>query len=145
MSFIFSAINRGHCSIYSRVLQIWKPLILEFRKIRKPGDLSQFPVKHHILLCVAERSSHRRCSVIKGVLSNFANFAGKHLAQVFSFEACKISKNTFSSRTPPVAASELLRQTALFQNLLTALLSRTFTPYSYVFCLRENCLNNIEI
>ena len=85
MSFIFSAINRGHCSIYSRVLQIWKPLILEFRKICNPGDLSQFPVKHHILLCVVERSSHQRCSVMKGVLSNFANFTGKHLAQLAKF------------------------------------------------------------
>ena len=61
----------------------------------------------------------------KGVLRNFAKFAVKHLcqslffnkvpawnfikketlAQVFSCEFCKISKNTFSYRTPPVAAS----------------------------------------
>ena len=27
------------------------------------------------------------------------------LAQVFSYEFCEISKNTFSHRTPPVAAS----------------------------------------
>ena len=31
------------------------------------------------------------------------------LVQVFSFEFCEISKNIFSSRTPPVAASELLK------------------------------------
>ena len=30
----------------------------------------------------------------------------KTLVQVFSCEFCKISKNTFSYRTPPVAASE---------------------------------------
>ena len=62
----------------------------------------------------------------KGVLRNFAKFKGKHLcqclffnkvagvcnfikkeslAQVFSCEFCKISKNTFSYRTPLVAAS----------------------------------------
>ena len=61
----------------------------------------------------------------KGVLSNFAKCTGKHLcqslffnkvaglnfikketlAQVFSCEFCEISKNTFSYRTPPVAAS----------------------------------------
>ena len=62
----------------------------------------------------------------KGVLRNFAKFTGKHfrqglffnkftgpcnffkketLAQVFFCEFCKISKNTFSHRTPPVAAS----------------------------------------
>ena len=35
------------------------------------------------------------------------NFIKKEtLAQVFSYEFCKISKNTFSYRTPPVAASE---------------------------------------
>ena len=68
----------------------------------------------------------------KDVLRNFAKFTGKHLCQSLSFnkvaclrsatllkkrlwhrffpvnfaEFCKISKNTFSYRTPPVAASE---------------------------------------
>ena len=60
------------------------------------------------------QKQHLRCSVRKGVLRNFAKFTGKHLcqsfnkvaeacnfikketlAQVFSFEFCKISKNTF--------------------------------------------------
>ena len=57
------------------------------------------------------RSSHRRCSVKKGVLKNFTKFTGKHLcqslffntgwlylkkrlAQVFCCESCEISKNT---------------------------------------------------
>ena len=69
---------------------------------------------------VKGRSSHRRCSVRKGVLRNFAKFTGKHLcqslffnkvaglrpqacnfikketlAQVFSCEFCEISKNSF--------------------------------------------------
>ena len=62
-----------------------------------------------------------RCSVRKGVLRNFTKFTGKHLcqslffnkvikketvAQVFSCEFCEISKNTFSYRTTPVAASD---------------------------------------
>ena len=70
------------------------------------------------------RSSHRRCSVRKGVLRNFAKFTGKHLcqsffinkekkrrkksfikketlAQVLSCEFCEISKNNFPYRTPP--------------------------------------------
>ena len=71
-------------------------------------------------ISVKGRSSHRRCSVRKGVLRNFAKFTGKHLcqslffnkvagprpqacsfikketlAQVFSCEFCEISKNTF--------------------------------------------------
>ena len=56
----------------------------------------------------------------KGALRNFAKFTGKHLcqslffnkvagqetlAQVISCEFCEISKNTFSYRTTPVAAS----------------------------------------
>ena len=54
----------------------------------------------------------------KGVLRNFAKFTGKRpcqgnfikketLAQVFSCKFCKIFKNTFSYRTPPVAPSGL--------------------------------------
>ena len=31
------------------------------------------------------RSSHRRCSVKKGVLRNFAKFTGKHLCQSLFF------------------------------------------------------------
>ena len=64
----------------------------------------------------------------RGVLKNFTKFTGKHLcqspfliklqasacnfikkealAQVFSYEFCEISKNTFSYRTPPMAVSE---------------------------------------
>ena len=63
----------------------------------------------------------------KSVLKNFAKFTGKHLcqsfffnkvtglqlwketpAQVFSCQFCEISKNTFSHRTPLVAASETI-------------------------------------
>ena len=43
------------------------------------------------------------------------NFIKKEtLAQVFSCEFCQISKNTFSYRTPPVAASVLWRWSFLF-------------------------------
>ena len=61
------------------------------------------------------RSSHRRCSVRKGVLKNLAKFTRKHqcqglffnrvfikketLAQAFFCEFCEISKNTFSQNT----------------------------------------------
>ena len=55
------------------------------------------------------RRNHRRCSVKKGVLRNFAKFTGTLLCQnlffnkvaKFSCEFCKISKNTFFYRTPP--------------------------------------------
>ena len=76
-------------------------------------------------------SSRQEVFCKKGVLRNFAKFTGKHLcqnlffnkvaglacnlikkeilAQLFSFEFCKISKNTYSYRTPPLAASECSR------------------------------------
>ena len=60
-----------------------------------------------------EAVAQRFCK--KGILRNFAKFTGKRLcrnfikkealAQVFSCKFCEISKNTFSYRTPPVAAS----------------------------------------
>ena len=63
----------------------------------------------------------------KGVLRNFAKRTGKYLcqslffliklqaeaqpeAQVFSCKFCEISKNTFSYKTPPVAASMIWNQ-----------------------------------
>ena len=52
------------------------------------------------------RSSHPEVFCKKGVLRNFAKFTGKHLRRVFSCEFWEISKNTFSYRTSPVAASE---------------------------------------
>ena len=47
----------------------------------------------------SKRSSHRRCSVKKGVLRNFA-------AQVFSCEFCEISKDTFFTENLRATASD---------------------------------------
>ena len=76
------------------------------------------------------RSGRRAVFCKKGVLRNLAKFTGRHLwqslffnkvaglieketlAQVFSCEFCQISKNTFSYRTPPMAASD----TGIFKN-----------------------------
>ena len=72
------------------------------------------------------RSSHPEVFCKKGVLRNFAKLTGEHLcqslctglackfinkealAEMFSCEFCEVSKNSFSLRTPPVVASELL-------------------------------------
>ena len=77
---------------------------------------------------IIDKNSHRRSSVKKDIRRNFAKFTGKQLwqslffnkvaglkacncvkketlAQMFSCEFCKISKNTLSCRTPPVTAS----------------------------------------
>ena len=72
------------------------------------------------------RSIHPEVLCKKGVPENFAKFTRKHLCRdrvsglrpatllkkrlcqrCFSYEYCKISKNTFSYRTPPVAATAL--------------------------------------
>ena len=78
----------------------------------KKGDESK------ISLCyprsLRNRSSWLEVFCKKGVLRNFAKLTGKQacsfikketLAQLFSCEFCEISKNTFSHRTPPMAAS----------------------------------------
>ena len=49
---------------------------------------------------VSLRSSHQRCSMKKAVLKNLTKFTGK-------CEFCEISKNTFTYRTPSLAASVL--------------------------------------
>ena len=73
------------------------------------------------------RSSHQMCSLREGVLRNFAKFTGKHLcqslqaeacnfikketlAQVFSFEFCEFSKNTFFTEHLWATASGKLSQ-----------------------------------
>ena len=55
----------------------------------------------------------RRCSVKKVRACNFIK--KETLAHVFSCEFCEISKNNFSSRRPPVAASVIF---ATLQNML---------------------------
>ena len=63
------------------------------------------------------RSSHRRCSVKRGVLRNFAKLTGKHLcqslfikketlAQMFFCEFYEISKRTFFTENFRTTASE---------------------------------------
>ena len=94
------------------------------------------------------RSSHRRCSIQKGVLKIFGKFTGKHLckslfsnkvaglsptkilketlAQMSSCEFCEIFKSNFFYRTPPVAVSTYHSQYLYFSlryEVLTKFLS----------------------
>ena len=87
--------------------------------VRKTASAcAQQYLQHPILFIVIAtyRSSHRRCSIKKGVLRNFTKFTGKHvcqslfikketLAQVFSREFCEVSKNTFSTEHLRTTAS----------------------------------------
>ena len=58
------------------------------------------------------RSSHRSCSVTKGVLRNFAKFTGKHLCQSFFFNkvvgACNFIKKENLARCFPVNFAKFL-------------------------------------
>ena len=80
------------------------------------------------------KRSHRNRSLINCVLKNFAKFMGKHLthilfkkqtlAQVFSYEFCKIFMNTFFKEHLRATAS--VNKQALKQNN-SFLLSNSFT------------------
>ena len=63
-----------------------------------------------ILLIASVRSSHRRCSVRKVVLRNFAKFTGKHLCQSLFNKVAGPSFNFIAkhllSRTPLSASSD---------------------------------------
>ena len=63
-----------------------------------------------VFLEISQNSQENTCGRVSFLIKLFFNKAfffikKKTLAQVFSCEFCKISKNTFSYRTPPVAAS----------------------------------------
>ena len=62
---------------------------------------------HQILLdtTFSIKAVVQRYSEKNSVLTNFAKFTGKHLAQVFSCEFYEIFTSTFFYRTPPVATS----------------------------------------
>ena len=70
---------------------------------------------------VIDRSSHRRCSVRKGVLRNYAEFTGKHLCQtLFSNKVAGLSPATLFKkrlwhRYFPVNFAKFLR-TPFLQN-----------------------------
>ena len=81
------------------------------------------------LIIIINRSSHRRCSVKKTVLNNFAIFTGKHLcliklrafcnfieketlAQVFSSKICEIFENiNFEEHVQTAASASIYLKT----------------------------------
>ena len=63
-----------------------------------------------VFLGISQNSQENTCPRVSFLIkfqTSTCNFTKKEtLAQVLSCEFCEISKNTFSQRTPPVAASE---------------------------------------
>ena len=74
-----------------------------------------FKIKLEIYLV---KSSHQRCSIIKGVLRNFAKFTGKHLCQSLFFNKVKaynFIKKEILAQVFPVIFAKFLR-THILQN-----------------------------
>ena len=88
------------------------------------------------------RSSHRKCSVSKGVLRNFPKFAGKYLCQSFFFnkvvgwglQVCNFLKKETLAQVFSVNFAKFLR-TPFLKGHLWATASDKLSPF---FCLR-NC------
>ena len=92
------------------------------------------------------RSSHWRCSVTEDVLRTFAKFTGKSLrpvtfikkttlAQVFSFEFCEISKNTFFTEQLRATTSVSIFQHSKITNRITLSLYWCSCVYNIKNCL----------
>ena len=76
---------------------------------------SSSPICLITLTRIILRSSHRRCSVKKGVLRNFAKFTGKHLCQrlffnkVAGLRPATLLKKSLWHRCFPVNFAKFLR------------------------------------
>ena len=90
------------------------------------------------------RSSHRRCSVKKGVLKKFGNFTGKHLCWslfLIKLQAQSLVKKRLQHWRFPVKFAEFLR-TSILKNICERLLlfvspQNTIANSSGVFALDE--------
>ena len=83
-----------------------------------------FTVLEKIYFFNADRSSHQRCSVKKGVLKNFANFLGKHLYWslfLIKLQAYNFIKKRLRQRCFPVQFAKILR-TSILKNICERLL-----------------------
>ena len=72
-------------------------------------------VNYKLLPYSNNKSSPPEVFYKKGIIRNFVKLTGKHLCQS---QFCEISKNTFSYKTPPVAASVIINKDAWFPILL---------------------------
>ena len=95
------------------------PTISDYDDLQQNTDghitLETNPIVSALLLSKAYRSSHRGCSVTKGIIRNFAKFTGKHLSQSLFFykaaglETCNFIKKRLRHRCFPVNFAKFLR------------------------------------
>ena len=103
------------------------------------------PEAFHRYMC---GSIHRRCSIEKRVLRNFAKFTGKHLcqrpktcnfikketqAQMFSCEISEISKNTFLQNT----SGRLLLHVRIFSHFIDNFPELIYSCFNACACCGE--------
>ena len=97
----------------------------------------------------SNRSNHQRCSIIKGVLRNFAKFTGKHLRQSLFFnKVATLLKKRFWHRCFPMNFAKFLRtpflQNTSGQQLLVKVQQNLGFERCTKFCLnREEHFNKI--
>ena len=88
------------------------------------------------------RSSHRKCSIKKGILKNFAKFTGKHLCQSLFFIFWRNFKNTFFTKhlrgTASVICNIFLSTSSLACSRRTRTLPRYLTPMDIIARLTFN-------
>ena len=72
-------------SLFKQTILLWIFLKAVFQYVVHSWTF--FKIYKSFTKCKAstQRSSHRRCSMKKGVLKNFAKFTGKHLCQILFF------------------------------------------------------------
>ena len=77
--------------------------------VRSAEALPQRCSVRKVFLEISQNSQEDTCATVSFLIklqaSDLQLYKKETLAQVFSYEFCEISKNTFFYRTPPVAAS----------------------------------------
>ena len=95
------------------------------------------------------RSSHRRCSVKKGVLRNFAKFTGKHLCQSLFFNKVAglrpetLLKKRLWHKCFPVNFAKFLR-TPFLQNTSGRLLVLFEWVNSFIYVEKLSCIRTYK-
>ena len=77
-----------------------------------------------------QRSSHRRCSVRKGILKNFAKFTGKHQCQSFFFNKVTGLDLQFIKKETLVFSCEFCENWVLLNRAPTSIQLHPSTPSS---------------
>ena len=80
-------------SLLEDVSGIKDPILVDLQKYKR------HPSMHKIKEMIRKStSSHQRCSVRKGALTNFAKFTGKHLCQSFLFNKVQVGLQLYLKR-----------------------------------------------